>query len=78
LKPWWRVSAGEKWFSNDDSVILGCDAAEIELRSPGELFFSPENRPEVPRLPACSKRSGTSDDSLFSFRSARPNRCSPV
>lgn len=64
LKPWWRVSAGEKWFPNDDSVILGCDAAEIELRSPGELFFSPETGRKF-RVSGVLERSGTSDDSLF-------------
>jgi len=42
LKPWWRVKTGEKWFSDDDSVILGCDAAEVELRAPGDWFYSPE------------------------------------
>ena len=64
LKPWWRVSAGEKWFRNDDSVILGCDAAEIELRTPGELFFSPETGRQF-RVSGVLERSGTSDDSLF-------------
>jgi putative ABC transport system permease protein len=64
LKPWWRMSAGEKWFSHDDSVILGCDAAEIELRSPGEWFFSPETGRKF-RVTGVLERSGTSDDSLF-------------
>jgi len=58
VEPWWRVSAGEKWFSNDDSVILGCDAAEIELRSPGELFFSPETGRKF-RVAGVLERSGT-------------------
>jgi putative ABC transport system permease protein len=64
LKPWWRVSAGEKWFRNDDSVILGCDAAEVEMRTPGELFFSPETGRKF-QVTGVLERSGTSDDSLF-------------
>src|SRR5262245_25049973 len=42
LKPWWQVRAGASWFKRDDSVMLGCDAAEVEMRSPGDLLFSPE------------------------------------
>ena len=42
LKPWWRAGSGEKWFPDENSVILGCDAAEVEMRSPGDWFFSPE------------------------------------
>jgi putative ABC transport system permease protein len=64
LKPWWRVSAGESWFSVDDSVVLGCDAAEIEMRSPGDLFFEPETKQQF-RVGGVLERSGTSDDSLF-------------
>src|SRR5262245_9269904 len=36
LKPWWRAKAGTNWFSGPDSVILGVDAAEAEMRTPGE------------------------------------------
>src|SRR5258708_25080151 len=42
LKPWWRAKAGAVWFSGEDSVILGVDAAEVELRSPGDPLYSPE------------------------------------
>src|SRR3989442_9328264 len=31
LRPWWRLKAGEISFRNDDSVILGCSAAEVEM-----------------------------------------------
>jgi putative ABC transport system permease protein len=64
LKPWWSASSGEKWFKDADSVILGCDAAEIELRTPGDVFFSPEAGRKL-RVTGVLERSGTSDDSLF-------------
>ena len=64
LKPWWHAAAGEKWFTDENSVILGCDAAEIEMRSPGDWFFSPETGAKL-RVTGVLARSGTSDDSLF-------------
>ena len=64
LKPWWRARVGERWFSSEGSVILGCDAAEIEMRAPGDLFFSPETGREL-KVSGVLERSGTSDDSLF-------------
>ena len=64
LKPWWRANAGEKWFSGPDSVILGFDAGEVEMRSPGDFFFSPETGQRL-RVAGVLERSGTSDDSLF-------------
>ncbi len=64
LKPWWRAAAGQKWFENTNSAILGADAAEIELRSPGDRLYSPETG-YVLRVAGVLQRSGTSDDSLF-------------
>jgi putative ABC transport system permease protein len=64
LKPWWRAEAGEKWFSGSDSVILGCDAAELEARVPGDWLYSPETGAKL-RVTGVLERSGTSDDSLF-------------
>ncbi len=64
LKPWWRAHAGGKWFTDSDSVILGCDAAEVEMRSPGDGFYSPETGGKL-RVAGVLERSGTSDDSLF-------------
>jgi putative ABC transport system permease protein len=64
LKPWWHVKTGEPWFSGDDSVILGCDAAEVETRAPGDWFYSPETGQKL-RVTGVLERSGTSDDSLF-------------
>jgi putative ABC transport system permease protein len=64
LKPWWRARVGERWFSRDDSVILGYDAAEVEMRSPGDQFYSPEAKQQL-QVAGVLERSGTSDDSLF-------------
>jgi putative ABC transport system permease protein len=64
LKPWWRVKAGESRFRDDDSVILGCDAAEVEMRTPGDRLYSPETGREL-RVTGVLERTGTSDDSLL-------------
>jgi putative ABC transport system permease protein len=64
LKPWWKAKTGFPWFTAEDSVILGCDAAEVEMRAPGDLFFSPETGQKL-RVAGVLERSGTSDDSLF-------------
>jgi putative ABC transport system permease protein len=64
LKPWWRVSAGAGWFRETNSVILGCDAAEVEMRGPGDRFYSPETGQAL-RVAGVLERSGTSDDSVF-------------
>ena len=64
LKPWWRMAAGAKWFSESNSVILGCDAAEIEMRAPGDWLYSPETGGKL-RVAGVLERSGTSDDNLF-------------
>ena len=64
LKPWWRAGAGQGWFASEDSVILGCDAAEVEMRAPGDLFYTPEGRRTF-HVSGVLARSGTSDDSLF-------------
>ncbi|HEV2393707.1 MAG TPA: FtsX-like permease family protein [Verrucomicrobiae bacterium] len=64
LKPWWHAASGSSWFNGEDSVVLGSDAAEIEMRSPGDLFFSPETGFKL-RVAGVLERSGTSDDSMF-------------
>jgi len=64
LKPWWKAKSGSQWFATEDSVIFGCDAAEVEMRTPGDLFFSPETVQKL-RVAGVLERSGTSDDSLF-------------
>src|SRR4029079_14524986 len=41
LKPWWKVRCGASWFVQDDDVILGTEAAEVEMRACGDKLFSP-------------------------------------
>lgn len=64
LKPWWRAREGRGWFSGSNDVILGADAALLEMRSPGDKLYSPERRRQF-RVAGVLERSGTSDDSAF-------------
>jgi putative ABC transport system permease protein len=64
LKPWWRVRSGTNWFAQPDEVILGSEAAEVEMRVPGDKLYSPETGQYL-RVVGVLERSGTSDDSLF-------------
>ena len=64
LKPWWAARTGRTWFERQDEVILGADAAALEIRTPGDKFYSPEMKREF-RVAGVLERSGTSDDSAF-------------
>lgn len=64
LKPWWKTKAGTTWFSDPNSTILGSEAADVEMRAPGDYLFSPETGQRL-RVAGVLERSGTSDDSLF-------------
>ncbi len=64
LRPWWKAADGERWFRSTNGVILGSEAASIELRSPGDLLHSPELGRSF-RVEGVLQRGGTSDDSLF-------------
>jgi putative ABC transport system permease protein len=64
LKPWWRAKAGTDWFTSENGVILGSEAAVIEMRSPGDKLYSPEAGQSF-RVDGILERSGTSDDNLF-------------
>jgi putative ABC transport system permease protein len=64
LKPWWKAKGGASWFAEEDSVILGSEAAAVEMRQPGDKLFSPEANRTV-RVAGILERSGTSDDSVF-------------
>lgn len=64
LKPWWRMTPGSRWFPGPQSVILGAEAAETEMRRPGDRFLSPETNTAL-TVSGTLERSGTSDDSLF-------------
>lgn len=73
LKPWWNASAGRDWFTSSNGVILGSEAAVIELRSPGDALHSPELSRTF-RVDGVLTRSGTSDDSLFFIPLAEAQR----
>lgn len=73
LKPWWRVGAGRDWFSRSNGVILGAEAAQTELRVPGDALHCPELA-ETFHVEGVLERSGTSDDSLFFLPLARAQR----
>ena len=64
LKSWWKAEVGVDHFSEENSVILGADAAQIEMRAPGDRLYSPETKRTF-KVAGVLKRSGTSDDSLF-------------
>jgi putative ABC transport system permease protein len=64
IKPWWRAGSGRAWFTKQDDVILGADAAALEMRAPGDKFFSPERHREF-HVAGILERSGTADDSVF-------------
>jgi putative ABC transport system permease protein len=64
LKPWWKMASGTEWFTTTNGVILGSEAAAIELRSPGDKFFSAEANRTL-TVEGILRPSGTSDDSLF-------------
>lgn len=64
LRPWWKAEAGSRWFQSSNGVILGAEAAQIELRAPGDGLHSPELERTF-RVEGVLERSGTSDDSLF-------------
>jgi putative ABC transport system permease protein len=64
LKRWWHAETGSDRFNSTNSIILGADAAAIELRSPGDSFHSPETRRDFV-VAGILSRSGMSDDSLL-------------
>lgn len=64
IKPWWKLSRGSTWFTGPNCVILGAEAAQAEMRKPGDRFYSPETGRDL-KVSGVLERSGTSDDSLF-------------
>lgn len=64
LKPWWRLRPDSRWFPDNDSVILGAEAATTEMRRIGDTLYSPETGRRF-RVCGILERSGTSDDSQF-------------
>ena len=41
LKPWWKMRDGKTWFTHEWSVILGAEAAVLEMRSVGDKLTFP-------------------------------------
>lgn len=64
LKPWWKAHSGSAWFQQERSVILGADAAALEMRVPGDKFFEPKSGMTL-EVAGVLERSGTSDDNVF-------------
>jgi putative ABC transport system permease protein len=64
LRPWWNVTSGRAWFAGSNEVILGADAAAIEMRAHNDKLSSPETKRTF-RVAGILERSGTSDDSAF-------------
>lgn len=64
IKPWWKAQAGSAWFKGKDSVILGSEAALIEMREPGDKLFCPEANRTM-NVDGVLARSGTTDDNFF-------------
>lgn len=64
LKPWWKAASGAGWFTSSNSVILGAEAAVVEMRTPGDALHSPEADRSL-RVDGILARSGTADDNLF-------------
>jgi putative ABC transport system permease protein len=64
VKPWWKAGSGKDWFTRTNGVILGSEAAEIEMRSVGDKLFVPEGNQSL-YVEGILERSGTGDDNLF-------------
>ena len=64
VKPWWKARLGADWFRSPDGVILGSEAAVIEMRAPGDQLFCPEGN-RMFHVDGVLAPSGTSDDHLF-------------
>lgn len=73
LKPWWQAAGGAEWFTSTNGVILGSEAALIEMRSVGDRLHSPELG-QTFQVEGILRRSGTSDDSLFFIPLAQAQR----
>ena len=63
MRSWWKLESG-RWPTGSDDVLLGAEAAQAELRQPGDKFYSPETKRTF-TVCGVLRRSGTSDDSQF-------------
>ena len=64
LRTWWKAARGSAGFTQTNAVVLGADAAESEMREPGDLLYSRELGLTF-TVAGILERSGMSDDSLF-------------
>ena len=62
LKPHWKLSGS--WFTNEQSIVLGAEAARVEKRSVGDKVFFPELEAEF-TVTGVLERTGSEDDGWF-------------
>ena len=62
LKPHWRIKGG--WFENDQSIVLGAEAAFVEKRDVGDKIYFPEIDTEF-TVTGVLERTGSEDDGWF-------------
>ena len=62
LKPHWKLQGS--WFTNEQSIVLGAEAARVEKRGVGDKVFFPELESEF-TVSGVLERTGSEDDGWF-------------
>ena len=62
LKPHWKLSGS--WFKDENSIILGAEAARVEKRNVGDKIYFPELNAEF-TVSGILARTGSEDDGFF-------------
>ncbi|MDE2026988.1 MAG: ABC transporter permease [Candidatus Omnitrophica bacterium] len=62
LKPYWKLEG--HWFTDENSIILGAEAAKVEKRMVGDKIFFPSLNREF-NVVGILNRTGTEDDGFF-------------
>lgn len=62
LKPHWKIQG--TWFANEQSIVLGAEAARVEKRAVGDKVFFPEIDAEF-TVAGILERTGSEDDGWF-------------
>jgi putative ABC transport system permease protein len=62
LKPHWKFTGS--WFTNEQSIVLGAEAARVEKRTVGDKVFFPELEAEF-TVSGVLERTGSEDDGWF-------------
>lgn len=62
LKPHWKLQGS--WFTNEQSIVLGAEAARVEKRTVGDKVFFPELEAEF-TVTGVLDRTGSEDDGWF-------------